>query len=257
MQLQLFEYNIANNKLSLQIDSLKEQNSETDVANNELRLQIDSLRGQNSETNVANNELCLQIVSLQEQSSESKVENNELRSEIDSLREQSAETNLENNELRSQIVSLKEQNSESNDENKELRTQIDSLQEQSTETGNRLKYFEQIEKDIMGALLSAQRIATQVKEEATKQADELLQSARSESETLLSETTRTIKLKVNDAQTLLIHKQSQINLIEEQLQGLSKQKTELQARVDQVINFMELAVGMLGPSKISSAQNSE
>ena len=147
--------------------------------------------------------------------------------------------------------------SEANATNKELRLQINSLREQNSEWGNRLKYFEQIEKDLRDALLSAQRIANQVKEEATKQANELIQSARSESETLLNEATRISELKEIEAETLLIDKQVEIIQIEEQIQGLAEQKAELQTLVDQAIHYLEMVMGLLGPSTVSSELDSE
>lgn len=147
--------------------------------------------------------------------------------------------------------------SEANAANKELRLQINSLREQNSEWGNRLKYYEQIEQDLRDALLSAQRIANQVKEEATKLANEVIQSARSESETLLNEATRISELKEVEAETLLIDKRVEIIQIEEQIQGLAEQKTELQTLVDQAIHYLEMVMGLLGPSTNSSEQDSE
>lgn len=147
--------------------------------------------------------------------------------------------------------------SEANATNKELRLQINSLREQNLEWGNRLKYYEQIEKDLRDALLSAQRIANQVKEEATKQANELIQSTRSESETLLSEATRLSELKEIEVETLLIDKRLEIVQIEEQIQSLAEQKAEIQTLVDQAIHHLEMVMGLLGPSTVSSEQDSE
>ena len=131
--------------------------------------------------------------------------------------------------------------SESNDAHKELRLQINSLREQNTEWGNRLKQYEQIDRDMRDALLSAQRIANQVKDDATKQADELLQSARNESETLLSEATRISESMEIEIETKFNDKRMEILQIEEQIKGLAEQKTELQTRVDQVIRYLEMA----------------
>ena len=142
--------------------------------------------------------------------------------------------------------------SEANATNKELRLQINSLREQNLEWGNRLKYYEQIEKDLRDALLSAQRIANQVKEEATKQANELIQSTRSESEMLLNEATRHSELKEIEVETLLTDKRLEIIQIEEQIRGLADQKTELQTLVDQAIQHLEMVMGLLGPLTISS-----
>ena len=137
--------------------------------------------------------------------------------------------------------------SEANATNKELRLQINSLREQNLEWGNRLKYYEQIEKDLRDALLSAQRIANQVKEEATKQASELIQATRSESETLLNEATRLSSLKEIEVETLLIDKRLEIIQIEETIQGLAEQKTELKTLVEQAIQHLEIVMGLLRP----------
>lgn len=131
--------------------------------------------------------------------------------------------------------------SESNAAHKELRLQINSLREQNAEWENRLKQYEQIDRDMRDALLSAQRIANQVKDEATKQADELLQSARNESETLLSEATRISESMEMEIETKFNDKRMEILQIEEQIKGLAEQKTELQTRIDQVIRYLEMA----------------
>ena len=131
--------------------------------------------------------------------------------------------------------------SEANATHKELRLQINSLREQNSEWGNRLKYYEQLEKELQDAILSAQRIANQVKDEATKQADELRQSARNESETLLSEATRISESMEIEVETKLIEKRREILQIEEQIKGLAEQKTELQTQVDQAIRYLEMA----------------
>ena len=139
--------------------------------------------------------------------------------------------------------------SEANAANKELRLQINSLREQNLEWGNRLKYYEQIEKELRDALLSAQRIANQVKDDAIKQAEELMQSARSESEALLSEATRISESKEIEADTMLIEKREEIVQLEEQILELTEQKTELQTQADQVIHYLEMAKGLLIPEQ--------
>ncbi|MCO1600309.1 DivIVA domain-containing protein [Desulfosporosinus nitroreducens] len=129
--------------------------------------------------------------------------------------------------------------SEANAAHKELRLQINSLREQNSEWGNRLKYYEQIEKDLRDALVSAQRIANQVKDEATIQAEELLQSARSESEVILSEAAHLSESKEIEADNMLIEKRMEIVQLEEQIQGLIEQKTELQTLADQVRQYLD------------------
>ena len=147
--------------------------------------------------------------------------------------------------------------SEANAANKELRLQINSLREQNLEWGNRLKYYEQIEKDLRDALLSAQRIANQVKEEATKQADVLMQSARSESETLISEATRISESKEIELETMLMEKRQEILQIDEQIQELVAQKTEVQTLVDQAMHYLEKVMRLLEPSTISAISSEQ
>lgn len=151
---------------------------------------------------------------------------------------------------------MDEQLSVVNASNKELRLQLNSLREQNSEWGNRLQHYEQIEKDLRDALLSAQRIANQVKEDATKQSDELLQSARLESESILNEARRISELKEAEAATALIEKQKEINEIQEQIQKLTEQKAVLQNQVDEAIRYLETVKGLLEPIINSPAQDS-
>ena len=135
--------------------------------------------------------------------------------------------------------------SEANAANKELRLQINSLREQNLEWGNRLKYYEQIEKDLRDALVSAQRIANQVKDNATKQAEELIQSARSESEAILSEATRLSESKGIEADSMLVEKRMEIVQLEEQIQGLIEQKSELQTLVEQATQYLDMIKSLI------------
>jgi len=138
-------------------------------------------------------------------------------------------------------VETDRQLSEANAAHKELRLQLNSLREQNTEWGNRLKHYEQIEKDLRDALLSAQRIANQVKDEAKKDADKLMESALNESETMLSEATRISESMEIDVETKLVERRMEVLQIEEQIKGLADQKAELQTQVDQAIRYLEMA----------------
>ena len=130
--------------------------------------------------------------------------------------------------------------SEANAAHKELRLQINSLREQNLEWGNRLKQYEQIEKDLRDALLSSQRIANQIKDEATKQVDELMQSAIIESDTLVSEATRISKSMELEIESKLIEKRMEVLQIEEQINGLVQQKAKMQVHVDQAMGYLEM-----------------
>lgn len=129
--------------------------------------------------------------------------------------------------------------------NKELRLQINSLREQNSEWANRVKYYEQIEKDLRDALVSAQRAANQIKDEATKQAEELIQSARTQSDTILSEAKQQLESKEIEADTRLIERRLEIVQVEEQLQQLSQQKTEIQTLIDQADEYLSMIKDLL------------
>ncbi|KGK89832.1 cell division protein DivIVA [Desulfosporosinus sp. HMP52] len=129
--------------------------------------------------------------------------------------------------------------------NKELRLQINSLREQNSEWANRVKYYEQIEKDLRDALVSAQRAANQIKDEATKQAEELIQSARTQSDTILSEAKQQLESKEIEADTRLIERRLEIVQVEEQLQQLSQQKSEIQTLIDQADEYLSMIKELL------------
>lgn len=129
--------------------------------------------------------------------------------------------------------------------NKELRLQINSLREQNSEWANRVKYYEQIEKDLRDALVSAQRAANQIKDEATKQAEGLIQSARTQSDTILSEAKQQLESKEIEADTRLIERRLEIVRVEEQLQQLSQQKTEIQTLIDQADEYLSMIKDLL------------
>ncbi|WP_407314801.1 DivIVA domain-containing protein [Desulfosporosinus sp. SB140] len=135
--------------------------------------------------------------------------------------------------------------SEANEANKELRFQINKLKEQNSEWGNRLKDYEAIEKDLRDALLNAQRISTQVREEASKNAEELIESARAESKAIINEATRLSELKETEIESILIEKRQSVITIEEQIQDLIERKTKLQALVEQSIQHLEIVQRLL------------
>lgn len=139
--------------------------------------------------------------------------------------------------------------SEANAANKELRLQINSLREQNSEWGNRLKDYEKIEKDLRDALLSAQRVANQVREDATKNAEELIQSAHEEREAIINEATRLSEFKETEVETMLIEKRQEIFNIEEHIRELVEKRSELQTLVEQSIQHLEIVQRLLGDYK--------
>ncbi|MHB1651947.1 MAG: DivIVA domain-containing protein [Desulfitobacteriaceae bacterium] len=135
---------------------------------------------------------------------------------------------------------------EVNATNKELRLQINSLREQNTEWRNRLKDYEQIEKDLRDAMISAQRIAGQVKGDAERQAEELLTSARIQADSILSESQLQSEQRIQELDDQLNNKQAEITRIDNILAALTVEREQLQERVDQVKRLIESAENILG-----------
>lgn len=121
---------------------------------------------------------------------------------------------------------------DSNAAYKELKLQINSLREQNTEWGNRLKNYEKMESDLRDALISAQRIAKQVKEEAEYQAEELLSSAKLEVETLLSEARENIEKREEEINYLLLENQVKISDMENEIDELTSKKEQIKQKVE-------------------------
>lgn len=134
--------------------------------------------------------------------------------------------------------------SEINAANKELRIQINSLKEQKSELESRLKYYEKIEKDLRDALVNSQRIANQLKDDASKQAEDIIQAARNESENILSEATRLKESKEIETDTLLSEKRKEIVELEKQIQGLNDQKAQLETVISQAKQYLAMIKGL-------------
>lgn len=122
---------------------------------------------------------------------------------------------------------------EANASNRELRLQINSLREQNTEWGNRLKSYEKIELDLRDALLSAQRVANQVKEEAECSAQQVLDQAKSDAETLRTDTQFQAEKKVSELEEIVSIKTELLSELEEKIYKLTIQKEVLEARMEQ------------------------
>ena len=150
------------------------------------------------------------------------------------------------------LADIDRQFTEANAANKELRLQINNLREQNSEWEKRLKHYEEIEIDLRDALLNAQRIANQIKDEATKQADELRESARKESEAIIAEAARIAKSKQHQAEAMLSEKRTKINKMDEQIRQLAETKAELQALVEQTLGHLAKASELLYSSPLSS-----
>lgn len=135
--------------------------------------------------------------------------------------------------------------SEANAANKELRLQINNLREQNTEWGNRLKSYETMESDLRDALLSAQRVANQIREEANKNAETLIKSARDESDAITSEANRLAAEKKTEIEEDLVEKRHEIIQLQEEIDALIIKKDELQSLVEQGIQHLEIVQNLL------------
>ena len=123
---------------------------------------------------------------------------------------------------------------DANATNKELKLQLNSLREQNTEWGNRLKNYEKMETDLRDALITAQRIAKQVKEEAEHKAEELLSSARLEVIALLNEAQEDIQKREEETNRQMLDNQIKISTMEDEIFELSSRKDEIGKRVERI-----------------------
>ncbi|MGC7872280.1 DivIVA domain-containing protein [Desulfosporosinus sp. SYSU MS00001] len=148
--------------------------------------------------------------------------------------------------------------SEANAANKELRLQINNLREQNTEWGNRLKSYETMESDLRDALLSAQRVANQIREEADKHAETLIKSARDESDAIISEANRLAEERKTEMEADLVEKRHEIIQLQEEIKALITKKDELQNLVEQSIQHLEIVQNLLGnPSQTQTLLQQE
>jgi len=76
--------------------------------------------------------------------------------------------------------------SEANSANKELHLQLSNLRSQNKELSERIHAYEKIESDLRDALISTQRIANQVKEDAEQDSAVLISKALAEADQLVT-----------------------------------------------------------------------
>lgn len=129
---------------------------------------------------------------------------------------------------------------EANASNRELRLQINSLREQNAEWGNRLKSYEGMEKDLRDALLSAQRVAGQVKDNAEQDAQALLENAKNEAETLFNESTQRVEQRVSELKEEETQAEASLSQLQERISELTLEKVELETRMEKASNQLEL-----------------
>lgn len=134
---------------------------------------------------------------------------------------------------------------EANASNRELRLQINSLREQNNEWGNRLKSYDKIELDLRDALLSAQRVANQVREEAERSAQQVLDQAKSDAETLRLDTQFRSEQKVSELEEIVTMKTELLSELEGRIYELANQKEILETRMEQAQVQLELLKNIL------------
>lgn len=134
---------------------------------------------------------------------------------------------------------------EANASNRELRLQINSLREQNNEWGNRLKSYEKIELDLRDALLSAQRVANQVREEAKHSAQQVLDQAKSDAESLVTDTQLQAEKKVSELEELLSLKTELLSELERRISELTTQREILEGRMEKAQVQLELLRNVL------------
>lgn len=129
---------------------------------------------------------------------------------------------------------------EANASNRELRLQINSLREQNNEWGNRLKAYEKMELDLRDALLSAQRVANQVRDEAEHSAQQVLENAKSDAEALITDTQLQLEKKVLELEETLSLKTEFLSELEGRISDLATQKEVLEAVMEKAELQFEL-----------------
>lgn len=129
--------------------------------------------------------------------------------------------------------------------NKELRLQTNSLREQNAELRNRLKDYEQLERDLRDAMIAAQRLAGQVREEAQSSAEVQLAAAQAEAEAILQQAQTESEARLNDLTTEAQNKEEEISRLQAELSHLATDKDGLMRRVTEAQQLLADARSIL------------
>jgi cell division initiation protein len=118
--------------------------------------------------------------------------------------------------------------------NVELKLQITSLKEQNSEWVNRLKNYEQMEIDLRDAVINTQKMARKMREESEQKTENMLGSARTEAENILSKAIVDAR-KIEDENNDLLSK-NQIRLLEldDEIKELTAKKEKIKQQVEKV-----------------------
>lgn len=116
--------------------------------------------------------------------------------------------------------------------NVELKLQINSLREQNSEWENRLKNYEQMEIDLRDAVISTQRMARKMKEESEQKTEEILGSARTEAENILTKAIEDARRIEEENNNLLSENQIRLSELGNNINELTVKKDKMKQKVE-------------------------
>lgn len=122
--------------------------------------------------------------------------------------------------------------SEANTANKDLRLQLNTLRDQNNELFERIREYEKIDADLRDALLSAQRIANQVKTDAENQSAAIIASARAEADELLIASRQEASLRQAELEDFFQTNELAKTHLELEITELSVRKHDLEQQVE-------------------------
>lgn len=152
---------------------------------------------------------------------------------------------------------MQQQLADLNAANKELRLQVNSLREQTQEFEHRLKSYVEIDKDLRDALLNAQKIANQVREEAESKAEKLLESARAEAEMTIEEAKSEAERKAAELESLIAGQRAELASLEQEKNALQSAKDSLEQMLEQAVSHLEVAAALLSKEEVILKEDTE
>lgn len=121
---------------------------------------------------------------------------------------------------------------EANTANKDLRLQLNTLRDQNSELLERINYYEKIESDLRDALLSAQRVANQVKEDAGSQSALIIAGARAEADELVHAARQEAALRQAELEEFFQSSEQAKTQLELEITELTARKYDLEQQVE-------------------------
>ncbi len=132
---------------------------------------------------------------------------------------------------------------------KELELQVNSLREQNREWEHRVRSYEQIEKDLRDAMLSTQRIANQVEEEARRQSESILTEAKQEADTLVTQARQTAESKLAEVDRIMEERRTDIANLEVDYTKLQSLKVKLDNQLEHAIVHLQAVQEILSAAE--------